>query len=141
MWPSSFDQRLESWYCMRQQAGQRSLVDCLNQINQFWLCTPWQAYYLHWNDQSSWPDPWQLLADNMYCDLARALGMLYTIVLLDRSDITDAKIVGTDQGNLVLVDQEKYILNWDRGSIVNINLGTQKFLNQLSQVECKQQLY
>jgi hypothetical protein len=77
----------------------------------------------------------------MYCDIARALGILYTIVLLDRDDIADAKIVEIDQGNLVLVGQEKYILNGERDIIVNTNLGSTNFRNQLHQVEIKQQLY
>jgi hypothetical protein len=141
MWSASFDQRLQSWYAMRQQAKQLPVLECLQQVNQWWLVSPWQAYYLHWHDRHTWPDPWQLLDDNMYCDIARALGILYTIVLLDRDDIADAKIVEIDQGNLVLVGQEKYILNWERDIIVNTNLGSTNFRNQLHQVEIKQQLY
>jgi hypothetical protein len=141
MWPASFDLRLESWYAMREQARQKPLLECLTQINQWWMGSPWLAYHLHWQDRQTWPDPWQLLADNVYCDLARALGILYTVVLLDRADISDAKIVEIDQGNLVLVTQEKYILNWERDIIVNTNLESTKFLNQLCQVELKQLLY
>lgn len=141
MWPSNFDQRLESWYALRQQARQQPLLGCLTQINQWWLASPWQAYYLHWQDRDTWPDPWQLLSDNVYCDLARSLGILYTIMLLDRDDVSDAKIVEIDQGNLVLAAQEKYILNWERDIIVNTNLESTKFRNQLCQVEIKQLLY
>jgi hypothetical protein len=67
-----------------------------------------------------WPDPWQLLSDNVYCDLARALGILYTISLLDRADMADAELVLTEDGdNLVQVAKEKYILNWNPDSVVN----------------------
>jgi hypothetical protein len=80
-------------------------------------------YYLHWDDQAQWPDPWQLLSENIYCDLARGLGILYTIALLDRADITDAQLILTvDAHNLVLVPNTKYILNWEKHSIVNTNL-------------------
>jgi hypothetical protein len=67
-----------------------------------------------------WPNPWQLLSDNVYCEVARGLGILYTITLLDRADMAPARLVLTDAGrNLVLVAKEKYILNWDAGNIVN----------------------
>lgn len=141
MWPSNFEQRLQSWSLLRKSVASKPSLECLTEINQWWFQTPWQAYYLHWQDRQTWPDPWQLLADNMYCDIARALGILYTIELLNRADIQDAKIVEIDQGNLVLVDGEKYILNWERDIIVNTNLESTDFRNQLHQVELKQLLY
>ena len=83
---------------------------------------PWRPYYLHWDDQANWPDPWQLLSDNCYCDVARGLGILYTITLLDRADLTPVDLVLTEDGtNLVRVAKEKYILNWEPDSIVNTN--------------------
>jgi len=92
----------------------------LEQINSWWFNTPWRPYYLHWDDQPTWPDPWQLLSDDVYCDLARALGILYTITLLDRADMTPVDLVLTEDGdNLVRVAKEKYILNWNPDSIVN----------------------
>jgi hypothetical protein len=62
------------------------------------------------------------LSDNVYCEVARGLGILYTITLLDRADMAPAHLVLTDTGcNLVLVAKEKYILNWEAGNIVNTN--------------------
>ncbi len=140
MWPTNFEHRLASWHSLRQRAATAPIPQCLQSINQWWTNTPWQPYYLHWHDRSAWPDPWQLLADNFYCDLARALGMLYTIALIDRPDIQDARIAETELGNLVLVHGEKYILNWDRDIQVNNNLEHKIFPNQLSQVEVRQQI-
>lgn len=75
---------------------------------------------LHWDDRQHWPNPWQLLADNEYCDVARALGIMYTIKLLDRGDLADAVMVSAQQGNLVLVQGGKYVMNWRPDAIVNI---------------------
>ena len=93
---------------------------CVTAIDQWWQRTPWRPYYLHWDDREDWPNPWQLLADNEYCDVARALGIMYTIRLLDRSDLTDTIMVSAQQGNLVLVQGGKYVMNWRPDSIVNI---------------------
>ena len=120
MWPVTFDNRLQAWVELRSRCQTLDLDSALTAINQWWFNSPWQPYYLHWDDQTDWPDPWQLLSDNVYCDLARALGIVYTISLLDRADMADTELVLTDEGiNLVLVAKEKYILNWNKESIVN----------------------
>jgi hypothetical protein len=139
MWPTSFGDRLESWNQLRQQIQSLPTANTLQCINQWWYNCPWRPYYLHWDDQANWPDPWQLLSDNHYCDLARALGILYTITLLDREDLGDATLVLTETGdNLVLVEKSKYILNWDRDTIVNTIQAT-NIKKQLVQQQVKQQ--
>jgi len=120
MWPQSFSSRLENWNLLRDRCQHLPIEQALKDINQWWFQTPWRPYYLHWDDQPTWPDPWQLLSDNVYCEVARGLGILYTITLLERADMTPVDLVLTDSGhNLVLVAKEKYILNWDANSIVN----------------------
>jgi len=120
MWSADFADRLESWSDLRTRVQSLDLEQALTVINHWWFGTPWRPYYLHWDDQPAWPDPWQLLSDNVYCDLARGLGILYTISLLDRADMADAELVLTEAGdNLVQVAKEKYILNWKNDSILN----------------------
>jgi len=129
MWHAQFDKRLESWNHLRNSANSLSLEDSLQLINEWWHQTPWCPYHLHWDDRETWPDPWQLLSDNVYCDLARALGIMYTVVLMDRSDLSSSSIVETDQGNLVQIDQAKYILNWGRNIVLNTSLEQHKITN------------
>ena len=139
MWAKTFAGRLESWYGMRQQCCDLPAESALELINSWWFAAPWQPYYLDWLDQPTWPDPWQLLSDNVYCDLARALGILYTISLLDREDLTDATLILTQDGhNLVVVDKSKYILNWNPDTVVNTSQAIE-IHRQLSQSQIKQQ--
>jgi hypothetical protein len=120
MWPVTFADRLAAWANLRSQCNALDVESALTVINAWWFNTPWQPYYLHWDDQPNWPDPWQLLSDNIYCDLARGLGIVYTISLLDRADMMDAELVLSEDGsNLVLIAKEKYILNWNKELIVN----------------------
>jgi len=122
MWSRCFDSRLAAWTDLREQVRNIPIEHAMATINDWWFDSPWVAYYLHWDDQANWPDPWQLLSENIYCDVARGLGILYTIALLDRADLQHAELVLTDSGhNLVLANKEKYILNWERDSIVNTN--------------------
>ena len=122
MWALTFDRRLRAWYTLRESAQTLPMESALTAINAWWFQCPWQPYYLHWDDQTAWPDPWQLLSNNVYCEVARGLGILYTITLLDREDLTSASLVLTQTGhNLVLADQTKYILNWEADTVVNNN--------------------
>lgn len=140
MWPASFEQRLNAWGTLRASLQHAPLEQTLTEINSWWFRTPWRAYHLHWDDCANWPDPWELLSDNIYCDLARGLGILYTIGMLDREDLQDAVLTEFDQGNLVLVQDKKYILNWDSQQIVNIDPGPIKVRHSISQQQIKQKI-
>jgi hypothetical protein len=123
MWPSTFADRLQSWNSLRERCQNLSPHSCLLEINSWWFDCPWRPYYLHWDEQSNWPDPWQLLSDDVYCEVARGLGILYTVTLLDRADLAPVDLILTQDGaNLVLVGIEKYILNWEPDTVVNTNL-------------------
>ena len=140
MWPRNFSERLESWAQLRQQCQTLDSEPALIKINSWWFQTPWTAYHLHWDDQADWPDPWQLLSDDQYCPVARGLGILYTIAMLDREDLQDACMIEYQSDNLVLVAQEKYILNWDPDQVLNISLGRSKPRRRVSQEQIKQKI-
>ena len=140
MWPATFEQRLHAWGVLRETVQHASVEQLLADINTWWFHAPWRAYHLHWDDRAIWPDPWQLLSDNIYCDLARGLGILYTITLLDRADLQDSVLAEADQGNLVLVQQGKYILNWDSQQVLNINPGQIKARHSITQEQIQQQI-
>ena len=120
MWPRSYQDRLVAWVELRHLCQNLDLEPALVAVNDWWQKTPWRPYYLHWDDHANWPDPWQLLADNVYCDLARAVGIVYTLHLLKRNDITELGLIQTDDSNLVQVNLGKYILNWNAGHLLNI---------------------
>lgn len=140
MWPRQFNQRLDSWVNLRTQAQKLSLQDSMYLVNQWWFDSPWIPYYLHWDDMSEWPDPWQLLSDNMYCGVARGLGIMYTIAIMNHSDIQDARLVQTSEDNLVLVNQGKYILNYEADSVVNKHSKIEEVSNQLTLSQLKNKI-
>ena len=139
MWHQSFDKRLESWAALRDQVQHLPLQESLHLINQWWFNSPWQAYYLHWDDQPRWPDPWQLLSDNVFCEVARGLGILYTISMINHPEIASADLVTTKEGyNLVRINKGIYILNWDKDTIVNTH-SVVNVTKQLKQDQIKKQ--
>jgi hypothetical protein len=71
-----------------------------------------------------WPGPWELISDNQYCYYARALGIVYTLLLLGINDVdfVEAKDYNDTEVVLVLVDNAKYIMNYWPDMVVNNNL-------------------
>lgn len=65
---------------------------------------------------------------------------MYTIAMLDREDLQDAVLVEVDGDNLVLISQEKYILNWDRDTVVNISPSYKTTRHSITQSQIKQQI-
>ena len=126
MWPNNNDDLLISWYSLRLDNLDNSLEQALQNVNDWWQMAPISLHYLHWDTVKDWPDPWDLLADGIYCGLAKSLGISYTLLLMNRPDINDLTLLQTDEGdNLVQVNQGLYIINWAPGEMLNIN--TKKF--------------
>lgn len=120
IWPDSFESRLLAWNQLRSEAEQLDPAQALSAINDWWWHAPMVNNRLRWRDIDSWPGPWDLLDDNCFCDLARALGMLYTVMMLQHSELFDVYLIETENNNLVQVNDGIYILNWSPGQIVNI---------------------
>lgn len=121
MWETEYQARLADWNRLRQAAQPLDQHDQLLLINDWWFRAPIVNRVLRWDNYEEWPDPWNLLTNNGYCDLARALGIVYTLMMLSSPQYTDLEIITTEKGNLVQVDSGKYILNWAPGEMLNIN--------------------
>jgi hypothetical protein len=73
--------------------------------------------------------------------VSRGLGALYTVSLLNRSDIHTAELVYTDdEYNLVVVNDGDYILNKTKDTVLNNSLPL-KINRRLSQDQIKQKYY
>jgi hypothetical protein len=121
-----FETRLRDWADLRSRVANLPLDQTCDSINRWWFQHPWCPYRLHWDDQATWPDPWLLLEEPAFCDLARGLGIMYTIAMLDRPDLQSCFLLEDKTHNLVLVHAEKYILNYSADNILNTSLDISK---------------
>lgn len=117
--------RLEVWKKFRLSLNTLSLEDALQSTVDFWDRCPFTPHYLDIDDSSSWPDPWTLIYENYYCDLAKALGIVYTLHLTNYGPNLEFEIrryKDTSPGliyNLVYMNSGKYVLNLIDGQVVN----------------------
>lgn len=130
---STYESRLQDWFQLRQSIAASSLQDQCVAIDKWWQKAPLVNHYLHPHDIENWPNPWELLSENIYCDVARALGMCYTLLLLGINDID--LVLAKDDNNedvvLVLVANAKYILNYWPDTVLNNNLSDFSVLEKL----------
>lgn len=61
-------------------------------VLEFWSRAPFVNPYLDPSDAKSWPDPWHLILDGKFDDLAISLGIVYTLKLTQRFMVEDFEI-------------------------------------------------
>lgn len=116
--------RLREWFKLKENLNGQSLSTICIEVDRFWQRVPITPYYLHPDDIEHWPNPWELINDNNYCYYGRALGMVYTLLLLGVKDVDFVEALDDNRENvvLVLVDNAKYVLNYWPDSVVNTSL-------------------
>jgi hypothetical protein len=117
------DRRIISWRDWRNSLNGLDSDSVVEKICKDWSRVPTVLHYLSPDQIADWPNPWELVYNNVYCDLAICLGMTYTLCLLESPTFTDIelKIYRTESGwtNLSLINQGKYVLNYHYGRVVN----------------------
>lgn len=113
--------RLKDWHDLKDRLVGLDVKEICILVDSFWQQVPLVTHYLHPADIENWPDPWLLINDNNFCTYARALGMVYTLLLLGIEDIdfVDAIDDNAVEVVLVLVDDAKYVMNYWPDSVVN----------------------
>ena len=113
--------RLKAWSELRAKLKGLPIQQRCIEVDKFWQAVPIQTYYLHTDYINDWPSPWELISDNLYCNYARALGMIYTLLLTgtENLELVEAKDDNSNEVVLVLVDDAKYVLNYWPNMVVN----------------------
>ena len=122
MWQSHSEKRLVAWADLRNSCKENpNLDEMITIIHDWWQQAPMVLRYLHCDLVNDWPDPWDLIAENTYCSLAKCLGMCYTICMLDRQDVDDVCILEIDNNDyIVRLNKGLYCLNWNIDKVVNM---------------------
>ena len=92
-------------------------------LAELWSRAPFVNKYLNPTNPLSWPDPWKLILDGKFDDLAISLGMLYTIKLTERFKSSHCEIKQTQEKapkSFLVVDNSS-ILNWQYRSVSRLD--------------------
>ena len=126
MWKLNTSERIAQWRNFRKNLNQFDIDEAVRLTVDFWHGCPFVPYYLDPEQPDAWPTPWELVSENYYCDLAKCLGLLYTLYFTDHGSMLDPEIrvyydsTSRHAYNLAVLCQGKYVLNFRDGDIVNI---------------------
>ena len=124
MWYSiSCPDRILQWRSWRQELDNLEIGPALDLVAKTWMMVPRVNHYLAPDLFDSWPNPWELINDNIYCDLAVALGMFYSLQLSKHSAHHEFDLMTLRDSSgwihLCRIDHGLSVLNWWEGKIVN----------------------
>jgi hypothetical protein len=77
-----FEKRTNHWREFRQEL--ETVDHPLDRAIRFWNQAPISARTCDPYDRDTWPEAWQLIEENKYCDFGKILAIYYTISLTDR---------------------------------------------------------
>jgi hypothetical protein len=117
------EDRLRSWREFRSSIDLLSAEEALLRTADLWAHAPFVPYNLDPDTPETWPDPWTLLLENTYCDVAKCLGIVYTMSLTQHKISVEFRQYEDPKTryvyNLAWFDQGKYILNMVDRETVN----------------------
>lgn len=115
--------RLRQWHDFRKSLNQKTLQEAIVAVQHLWSYAPFVKYYLTTDQIDNWPTPWELIYENVYCDLAKALGIVYTLYLTDHQPKIEIRVYKDNSNkehyNLVFIENGKYVLNYLHDEVVN----------------------
>lgn len=118
VWQMSPSDRLKEWRYFRKKIAEKELFDAMQDVIDWWKLAPLSSRVLDIYDNSTWPDPWELLHNGEYDENSIALGMAYTLSLNDiPCNILLVQSRKESYLGLIVFVDEKYILNYTYGEI------------------------
>ena len=108
----SYDVRLKEFSNLKLLAKPLPNLEKYILIDKFWQQAPLITHYLHIADINSWPNPWELLVENTYCMLARALGICYTLHMIEDKNFELVSATDNMGNDVYLVLVNNHMLNY-----------------------------
>jgi hypothetical protein len=120
MFNKPYEERLSLWREFRAslEVSKTPIEDAIAFYNQ---AQPSRLNVDPW-EQSTWPDPWELLKENVYCEFNRVLGVCYSLQLCDCFKGSKFEIhICTDNnlGYVYLLQVDNKIIGWDDANVVD----------------------
>ena len=106
MFEKQFKERLSEWKQFRDMLETSN--DPLSETVKFYSSAPFVTIQADPWDQSTWPGPWELLEDNLYCPFIKILAICYTLQLTKRFSQSHFEIHITQDNNNI-----RYLLTVD----------------------------
>jgi hypothetical protein len=119
----TFEERLSAWKTFRDQLDSED--NPIQLAIDFWNSVPRKTRNIDPYDPTTWPDPWQMIEENSYCDYTAILAVAYTLMLTEKCQDWHYEIrVGLDRSQSKLYYMllaNDYVIGFDNEKSVHIN--------------------
>jgi len=121
VWQMSSDQRLKEWRVFRNEILEiDDDIKVLKLVADWWKLAPISTRAIDVYDDSTWPNPWDLIHKGELDENAIALGMCYTLQLIDWP--CTLQLIQDNKQNeiklIILVDDE-HVLNYTYNEVID----------------------
>lgn len=119
-WQLTPSERLKEWRSFRKTIeDEKTKTELYQQVVNWWKFAPIGSIGIDPYDHTDWPDPWELVYDANFDENTIALGMAYTLQLLNHD--CDVAVIQNEKGQVIItvIVDEKYILNYNYGTVEN----------------------
>ena len=113
------ERRLSAWKEFRDKLVQLTPDEQLDEVASFFSKTPIGSRSLDFYTPDTWPTPWEILYDSLYCQSSISLLMYYTLLYMNsfKDRIHLCLIDDGEDRYLVPVIDDQFILNYELGAI------------------------
>ena len=117
-----FEERIAIWSRFRQTL--ETAKDPITETINFWNDIPTSSRNLDPFDMETWPEPWEMIEENTYCEFGKLLAIAYTLKLTEKfKDWQPVFKIGLDRRTamryymLILNDQ---VIGFDQEKSIDI---------------------
>lgn len=114
MFDKKYEDRLVFWANFRQELEEAE--DPFRLVRELYNKSPLVSIYTDPWTPSMWPDPWELIEENKYCDFCIVLGMCYSLQLTERFKDSDFEIhifVDDNKGYVYMLSVDDLFLGYN----------------------------
>lgn len=133
MFNKKYEERLVLWSEFRETL--ETSKDPCQDVIDFYRLAPLVSIHTDPWERSTWPDPWQLIHDNQYCEFCRVLGYCFSLQLTERFSDGNFEIhISTDREkgyHYFLVVNQKWVLGYEENTVLEYSKLPKELNSQL----------
>lgn len=135
IWYASTTEKILAWRELRTNSVLNSVEATIASVNSWWTYSPWVKKTIDPYKPETWPTPWDMINRGEFCRSAIALGQAYTLWMCAPDTKVELWLVNNfseKDVHLVAVIDEKTVLNYTLGQVMNIEECDFEVLNKIT---------
>ena len=112
------EQKYDQWKKLREEVTQTDLEEALQTTAKFFFSVPISTRYLDFYTPDTWPSPWEILHEGLYCKNTVSLLIYHTISMTHKDVELEMLLVDDDTDRYIIPRiNQSYILNFEPGNV------------------------